>query len=882
MRSRMADSGGRIAPRGARGRLAAVLAMAGLAVGVAPMLAGADPAKRALDVEILGSSLGKAWDAGKIRVRVDGGKEGSAKVSAKAITDGGAAPITKTTKARLPRGGRVVGAKLTETGKEALLECTTSALRARVAFRTKAGKRTTKSVTTPVTNDLGPCSQGSENPPSQTYHGPDIPTPNAGRCDFLETSACLYPFPNDYFTVADPATVTGRRINLKAPSMPKNAQDTPIDPTDMNRADGFGPGQPIGLKVPGLQTQAAFGANELVPVNNLAVYADPDQRVVMINAATGERHPIFAELDANAALNRDRGLYIRPSVNFEEGQRYIVALRGLESADGDPLEPGLAFRAYRDRLMTENDAIEDRREHMEELFSTLQAAGIPRANLYLAWDFTVASANSIAGRALAIRDDAFARLGDTDLDDLVVQGDSPEFTIDPNTGNPAADGVVDFQPCSAGSDPEMCEPGEDDQLLRLVRGKVTVPCYLNQDGCPVGSTFAYDGPDDLMPNFDPAFDTEAPFTCVVPRAVVNESSEVEPARPSLYGHGLLGSRNEVTSGSGGNIKAMANDHDFVFCAVDWAGFSNQDIGSIASSLSDMSNFPKVADRVQQGFLNFMFLGRAMIHEDGFGSDPAFQVDPDGPNGEPPQSVIDGTRLFYDGNSQGGIMGGALTALAPDFERAVLGVPGMNYSTLLQRSVDFADYAPFLYSAYDDELERPLLFSLVQMLWDRAEANGYAQHMTDQPYPNTPAHEVLLHVAYGDHQVANLAAEVEARTIGASAVTPALDPGRHWDVNPLWRIPPIESYPFQGSAIVYWDGGPAGFDGTIGFGTSAPPNENVPPVEIEGQNEDPHAYPRRDTQARQQKSDFLRVDGSIQPCGAPTQTPPCYSNGYTGP
>ena len=34
------------------------------------------------------------------------------------------------------------------------------------------------------------------------------------------------------------------------------------------------------------------------------------------------------------------------------------------------------------------------------------------------------------------------------------------------------------------------------------------------------------------------------------------------------------------------------------------------------------------------------------------------------------------------------MGGALTALAPDFDRAVLGVPGMNYSTLLRRSVDF--------------------------------------------------------------------------------------------------------------------------------------------------------------------------------------------------
>ena len=98
------------------------------------------------------------------------------------------------------------------------------------------------------------------------------------------------------------------------------------------------------------------------------------------------------------------------------------------------------------------------------------------------------------------------------------------------------------------------------------------------------------------------------------------------------------------------------------------------------------------------------------------------------------------------------MGGALTALAPDFDRAVLGVPGMNYSTLLRRSVDFDLYAhgeiegvdtpAGLYDSYPNELERPLLLSLIQLLWDRGEANGYAHHMTSDPLPGTPAHDVL--------------------------------------------------------------------------------------------------------------------------------------------
>ena len=124
------------------------------------------------------------------------------------------------------------------------------------------------------------------------------------------------------------------------------------------------------------------------------------------------------------------------------------------------------------------------------------------------------------------------------------------------------------------------------------------------------------------------------------------------------------------------------------------------------------------------------------------------------------------------------MGGSLTAVAPDFTRAALGVPGMNYSVLLQRSVDFDTYAQVMYNAYPDQLQRPLLLSLIQLLWDRAEADGYAAHMTTDPYPDTPAHQVILSMAYGDHQVSNWTTIVEARTIGARVRTPVVAPFRN--------------------------------------------------------------------------------------------------------
>ncbi len=269
---------------------------------------------------------------------------------------------------------------------------------------------------------------------------------------------------------------------------------------------------------------------------------------------------------------------------------------------------------------------------------------------------------------------------------------------------------------------------------------------------------------------------------------------------------------------------MANEHNFVFCATDWSGMSTQDVPNIATILGDLSNFASLPDRAQQGFVNFMYLGRLLIHPAGFNTNTAFQFVKAGQ----PQAVIDPARLFYDGNSQGGIMGGSLAALAPDFNRAVLGVPAMNYSTLLRRSVDFDQYAVVLYQNYPNELERPLILSLIQTLWDRGEANGYAHHMTSDPLPNTPPHEVLLHEAFGDHQVANVATEVEARTIGAALRTPAMDPGRHSDVNPFYGIPPIGAYPYDGSALVVWDSG-----------QPTPPANNTPPRA----GSDPHSHPR---------------------------------------
>ena len=227
--------------------------------------------------------------------------------------------------------------------------------------------------------------------------------------------------------------------------------------------------------------------------------------MVVINARTGERQLIWAEIDSNPANPRDVTLIVRPAVNFSEGERYIVALRNLKNAQGDTLPASPGFRLYRDDLKTAEPQIERRREHFEDVFGTLGKAGIERKSLYLAWDFTVASERGLSERVLHMRDDAFAQLGDTNLADLTVQGASPTFVRGPidvpdaalSTLAPVinelpidpfeiADGRRDFAPCSAG-DPNTCEDGESDTTARVITGQITVPCYLDTPLCPPGS-----------------------------------------------------------------------------------------------------------------------------------------------------------------------------------------------------------------------------------------------------------------------------------------------------------------------------------------------------------------------------------------------------------
>jgi hypothetical protein len=700
------------------------------------------------------------------------------------------------------------------------------------------------------------CSDGNNNnhktPVDPTPEPISIETPNADRCEILDSTNCMFPWPSNAFTVADDATDTGLRINLNQQSLPANKQGVQVDPAEWNRNDGFSPSQMIIAQVPGVDLDET-GAP---PITDLSRSLDPDSPIVVIDANTGEQHLIFAELDANTDEPAEQTLMIRPMVQFERGGHYIVALRQLRDSAGELLEAPAVFRAFRDNTPTDNEAIESRRESMEAMFATLEDAGIARDELYLAWDFQVASVRNITERILHIRDDAFASLGNA----------APGFTVTE---------VQDFAPC----DDSGCAEGQDQYKSRTILGTFTVPNYLNTDAGGPGSAFYYAEPDDGLPDRMGGDNTyTAKFYCSIPRSVAEDFTAPPKAiaRPSLYGHGLLGSGSEALRGTGANVNIMADDHQMLFCGTDLIGFSSEDVGYATQVLQDFSLIQPFFDRQQQGLLNFMYLARLLKHPQGLRSDPAFQA-----AGEP---VFDNSNVYYDGNSQGGIIGGGLMGVIQDVTRGVLGVPGMSYSMLLRRSIDFATYSLFFTGSntgdtgggYPSVKDQTFLLSMAQMLWDRAEASGYAYHI-ERPLPNTPAHAVLMQVAFGDHQVSMWTAEAMARTIGARLRVPATEPGRHPDSNPYFALEPVPAGDYTGSVLTVWDDGPIGGGGSDG-GTAAPPITNLPPFEPD-YGADPHSLPRKDSNAQAEKSWFLMPDGVGKFVDTCDPTLPCTTDGY---
>ena len=595
---------------------------------------------------------------------------------------------------------------------------------------------------------------------------------------------CMTPWPSSAFEVADASTVTGRRLAITKHALPINIDAIETDPTEWNLADGFSPAAPVVLQFPG-----GVSASGLPPVDNLDVSLGAESATVIVDMMTGQRVAHWAELDTPAEATPDRqALFLRPGQRLTGGHRYAVGIRNqVKAKDGSDLPVPPGFAALRDGKSTGHALLEAMRPRFGDVLAALATAGVPAEDLVVAWDFTVASDDYIHADMIAARDRAIAALESHPIA-YTIESDTPE------------DGTI---------------------IKRKIEGKLDAPLLLSNDGQErPGTTVVRDA--EGLPAVQGFY--QIPYDAIVPACAYTSPT---PVPMVIYGHGLLGSSNEAT---GGVQRTTASELCMVFVGTDLRGMSSQDLPAVARALNEMSRANEVFDVIDQGFVNYITLVQAMR------TTFATQLFVSGT-----KKLVDPTKVYYYGISQGAIMGAGAMAYEPTVTRAVLAVGGANYSLLLERSLDWPTYKTILQGAYPDPLDVTLGVNLFQMRWDKVEASGISNTLTQGTPTGTPAKQVLMQIALGDEQVPNVGTWWQARTMGVPILGPTpLTP---------WGLTVQDSPLASGSALVIMDGG-----------APTPPATNTPPQDFKM-----HNLTRNQPAARRQIGEFFKTGQIVNHC-----------------
>jgi hypothetical protein len=630
--------------------------------------------------------------------------------------------------------------------------------------------------------------------------GPGIEHP-LSECDSLVEQVCALPWPSNLYLAPDDARATGYTLTFGEASLPQNHLDTHVDPEPFERMDGYGLGVPIMAIFEDVDTSDFAGRY------SVERSTEADASIVLLkvdDSGAHERVPYWAELDVHAETTDDQVLFVRPAVVLEPDTRYVVAFRDLQTTGGDSIDASPAFASLRDGDTAADPVLSLRQQRFDEVFNILDEAGVSRQSLTLAWDFVTASSDGLHGRMLRMRDEALETTGQ----------DGPALTVEE---------VREFAPEDDGSGREIHA-----DIFLEIEGTMEVPHYMRD----VGDGFVFNLDDDgrVVQNGT----READFLVRIPHSALEE-----PARIITYGHGLLGSREEIYAG---HLGQLANEYNYVLVAADLAGMSYVEQSAALSSIFDLSNFVKLADRLHQGLLEYILLTRA-----------AGQRLPDLGEITDRDILIDTSEQYYFGGSQGGIFGQTFMALTPDIEHGYLAVPGNNYSTLLYRSTGFAPFHSQMQNTYESAADRAIGIGAMQLLWDGTDPISYARHISAEPFDGEPK-KVLMTVAKGDYQVAVVTNEHVARSGIDIPILENYDSERTpWDVEQV-------SYPHDGSGIVLFD-----------FGNPWPEDGND--ISTDGLG-DPHSKLSHVPEAGVQLDHFLRTGQIMDVCeGEPCQFDP---------
>lgn len=526
----------------------------------------------------------------------------------------------------------------------------------------------------------------------------------------------MLPWPAMTYTRVDPASPTGIHLDVPREAMPKNVDGITIEPTFLNRWDGFSAVSPL---------LAMFPTG--VSPTGLPTFKDPDASlaanspIVLLDMTTGERAPFFAEVDQNTSDITKRALIIRPLARLHPGDRYAVAIRtAVKAPDGTDLPVPPAFAALRDGGSFDHPRFAALADRYPDIFAALETAGVATTDLVLAWDFVVASDEFMRSDLTIMRDAALPAIGPT--------GANLTFTATelPNTPLTLKRYVGTF------TSPNFLTDGEADASI-MIRDDAGKPQLTGM--------------------------RDAQFAAIIPACA---QTQPLPRPTIIFGHGLFGSAKDYLDD--GFVEQLAEDHCLVIIAGDFIGLTSRQLALAPLAVNDLNKGPQITEKLAQSIIDFIAL--ESIARGPMSTAPEFKVNN--------KAVIDPANTFYVGGSLGGIMGNVFMAYDPNITRAVLAVPGGNWSLLLERSNAWSLLMGAAQGAYPDaetyQLNLTMGLGMGMELYDPLTT---AAHVIKDPLPGIPQKNVLMWYSVGDCLVSNIATEMTAREMGIEVLSPSV-------------------------------------------------------------------------------------------------------------
>ena len=550
---------------------------------------------------------------------------------------------------------------------------------------------------------------------------PDPGDTDDGRTLYLVDESPLLPFPSMQLTQTDETSATGYRLAFPTDLLPYSDGGSPIDVARLNRLDGFSPAATVVVAFPGV----VIDGGNLPTWHEPAASLVPSCPVQLIDLDSGERLPLFAELDAHpdAEGGESQALLIRPLQAMAFGTRHAVVLTSaLLQDDGSAVPAPEGFVGLRDGAA--HPSLQGEVERFEALFAQLEGLGLERGELVLAWDFVTGSEAVMHAHLDHVLAAVEADLpADPELE--------PDYTVEHSWGVDEGDVLSPY-------------------AWRVAEGDFALEGFLTDDGAfelGVDGLPVSQGDDDVY------------WMAFVPQSLREAPAGSAPV--VIFGHGILASPKMYLfyDEDPMAVQALADRLGAVVIGTEWRGLCTNDLGAAASVAGDFGTFHHLTDKMIQGLANASALPRLVRTR--FADLEILQAS-DGSG-----SLVDPTRVYYYGISLGGIQGANLMAHTADIDYGVLHVGGAIWSTMLERSSNWTAFETMMEYGVEDPLERQVLYAVSQLMWDPVDPITHAQALVGR--------SLLWQESMGDEQVPNLTTHALARSVGLPLLSPAVEP-----------------------------------------------------------------------------------------------------------